>query len=105
MAKLYGDDLRRKFLLAYDQGEETLEELADRFLVSVGWAKKISAQRKRSGHAERVPHQPGRKWRADAGTQRQVIEWVASHRHGYFPGIRRTSAVPGTEARRRGGDG
>jgi hypothetical protein len=34
MAKAYGDDLRRKFLLAYDQGEETLEELADRFLVS-----------------------------------------------------------------------
>ena len=42
MAKPYRDDLRRKFLLAYDQGEETLEELADRFLVSVGWAKKIS---------------------------------------------------------------
>ena len=78
MAKPYGDDLRRKFLLAYDQGEQTLEELADRFLVSVGWAKKISAQRNRSGHAERVPHQPGRKWRADAETQRQVIEWVAS---------------------------
>jgi hypothetical protein len=37
MAKPYGDDLRRKFLLAYDQGEETLGELADRFLVSVGW--------------------------------------------------------------------
>jgi hypothetical protein len=37
MAKPYGDDLRRKFLFAYDQGEETLEELADRFLVSVGW--------------------------------------------------------------------
>jgi transposase len=78
MAKPYGDDLRRKFLLAYDQGEETLEELADRFLVSVGWAKKISVQRNRSGHAERVPHQPGRKWRADAGTQRRVMEWVTS---------------------------
>ena len=49
MAKPYGDDLRRKFLLAYDQDEETLEELADRFLVSVGWAKKISAQRNRTG--------------------------------------------------------
>ena len=35
MAKLYGDDLRRKFLFAYDQGEETLEELADRFLEPV----------------------------------------------------------------------
>ena len=28
MAKPYGDDLRRKFLLAYDRGEETLEELS-----------------------------------------------------------------------------
>ena len=78
MAKPYGDDLRRKFLFAYDQGEETLEELADRFLVSVGWAKKISAQRKRTGQAERVPHQPGRKWRAGAEAQCQVMDWVAS---------------------------
>ncbi len=78
MAKPYGDDLRRKFLFAYDQGEETLEELADRFLVSVGWAKKISAQRKRTGQAERIPHQPGRKWRAGADAQRQVMDWVAS---------------------------
>src|SRR5258708_34786773 len=78
MAKPYGDDLRRKFLLAYDRGEDTLEELADRFLVSVGWAKKISARRNRSGQAERVPHQAGRKWRAGAEAQRQVMDWVAS---------------------------
>ena len=78
MAKAYGDDLRRKFLLAYDQGEDTLEELADRFLVSVGWAKKISAQRNRNGQAERVPHRPGRKWRAGSETQRQVMDWVAA---------------------------
>ena len=78
MAKAYGDDLRRKFLLAYDQGEDTLEELADRFLVSVGWAKKISAQRNRTGQAERVPHQPGRKPRASAEVQRQVQDWVAA---------------------------
>ena len=78
MAKPYSDDLRRKFLLAYDQGEDTLEELAERFLVSVGWAKKISAQRKRTGQAERVPHRPGRKLRASAEAQRQVMDWVAS---------------------------
>jgi transposase len=78
MAKPYGDDLRRKFLLAYDQGDETLQELSDRFLVSVGWAKKISAQRNRSGQSERVPHQPGRKLRAGAAVQRQVMDWVVS---------------------------
>src|ERR1700678_2203682 len=78
MAKQYGDDLRRKFLLAYDQGEGTLEELAGRFLVSVGWAKKISAQRNRSGQAERVVHRPGRKLRAGPEAQRQVLAWMAS---------------------------
>jgi len=64
MARPYGDDLRCKFLLAYDEGAGTLEEPADRFLVSEGWVKKVSAQRNRTGQAERVPHQPRRKLRA-----------------------------------------
>ena len=44
--------------------------------MSVGWAKKISAQRNRNGQSERVAHQPGRKWRAGAEAQRQVMDWV-----------------------------
>lgn len=76
MARAYEDDLRRKFLTAYDQGRGTLEELAELFGVSVGWAKKISAQRKHSGQAERVPYQPGPKWHAGAEAQRQVVAWV-----------------------------
>ena len=78
MAQAYGDDLRRKFLTAYDQGEETLEELASRFLVSVGWAKKISAQRNRTGQAERIRHQPGRKPHANTETQQKVAAWIAA---------------------------
>jgi len=78
MGRAYGDDLRRKFLCAYDEGEETLEELADRFLVSVGWAKKVSAQRNRTGQAERVPHRPGRKPHAGPEAQRQVLGWIAA---------------------------
>ena len=76
MARAYGDDLRRKFLSAYDQGADTLEELAERFVVSVGWAKKISAQRRRTGQAERVAHHPGRKPRVGVETQKQVVAWV-----------------------------
>jgi transposase len=75
MGKPLGDDLRRKLLFAYDQGEETLEELASRFLVSVGWAKKISAARNRSGQAERLVHKPGRKPAAGAEAQQQVKAW------------------------------
>jgi len=76
MGKPLGDDLRRKLLLAYDQGEETLEELASRFLVSVGWAKKISAARNRTGQAERLPHKPGRKPHAGIEAQQQVKSWL-----------------------------
>ena len=53
-----------------------MEELAERFLVSVGWAKKISAQRNRTGQAERVPHQPGRKPHAGPEAQQQVMAWI-----------------------------
>jgi transposase len=63
---------------AHDQGEGTLAELADRFVVSLGGAKKISAQRKRSGQAEPVPFRSGRKPRAGAEAQRQVITWFAA---------------------------
>jgi transposase len=76
MGRPYGDDLRLKLLSAYDQGEETLEELAERFLVSVGWAKKISAQRNRTGRAERVPHRAGRKPHAGAEARQQILVWV-----------------------------
>jgi len=78
MGKPLGDDLRRKLLSAYDQGEGTLEELSDRFLVSLGWAKKISAARNRSGQAERVPHKPGRKPRVGVEQRELVKTWVAS---------------------------
>lgn len=52
MAKAYSNDLRRKFLQAYDEGQGTLEELAEQFRVSVGWAKKISARRTRTGQTD-----------------------------------------------------
>ena len=78
MAKAFEDDLRRKFLSAYDKGEYTLEQLANIFTVSVAWAKKVSAHRTRTGKVERRPYQPGPKWRADAQVQQQVVVWVAA---------------------------
>ena len=52
MPRTYSNDLRRKFLQAYDEGEGTLEELAEQFRVSLGWAKKISARRSQSGEVD-----------------------------------------------------
>ena len=76
MAKPYDDDLRRKFLAAYDRGEGSIPTLSARFGVSVPWGWKISAARKRSGQAERVRHHPGRKRKVDAAVERQVLSWV-----------------------------
>jgi transposase len=52
MARAYSNDLRRKFLQAYDEGEDRLEELAEQFRVSLGWAKKISARRWRTAEVD-----------------------------------------------------
>jgi transposase len=78
MAIPYGDDLRRKLLHAYDQGEGTLEELAGRFSVSLAWAKKISAQRNRTGQAERMPYHPGRKPAVGVEMYPQVKAWFVA---------------------------
>jgi transposase len=59
MARAYANDLRRKFLQAYEQGKGTLEELAEQFGVSEGWAKKVSATRTRTGQIERPPWRRG----------------------------------------------
>ena len=55
MALPYSDDLRRKFLEAYEAGAGSLQKLADRFCVSLQWGKKIRGQQKRTGQKERIP--------------------------------------------------
>lgn len=65
MARPYSDDLRRKLLEAFDQGKGSLGELAERFGVSLGWAWKVSAARKRTGQMERPSYRPGAKRRID----------------------------------------
>lgn len=63
MARAFDDDLRRKFLGAYDRGLDGLKTVALYFGVSHGWARKVVSQRRRTGQAERVRHRPGPKSR------------------------------------------
>src|SRR6266702_1584773 len=76
MAKPYDDDLRIKFLAAYDRAEGTIGELAARFGVSEAWGWKISASRNRSGQAARIRHHPGRKRLAGAEVEKLVLKWL-----------------------------
>lgn len=77
MARAYDDDLRRKYLQAYDRGEGSLEELALRFGVSRGWGWKVSAARQRSGQAERVVGHQGRPSRVTLEVRSQIQGWFA----------------------------
>jgi len=73
MPRAYSNDLRRKFFQAYDAGDGNLAEVAEQFRVSVGWAKKISARRTRTGEVD-APVRPraGRISRVTAA----VREWI-----------------------------
>lgn len=79
MASAYSNDLRRKLLEAYERNEGSLAELADRFSVSLGWAKKISAHKTRTGRVEREPGKPrGPASKITAELEQQLREWIAA---------------------------
>jgi transposase len=54
MPEAYPDELRCRLLGAHTRKEGNLRELAVRFVVSYGWAKKIHRQQLQTGQMERV---------------------------------------------------
>src|ERR1017187_3522579 len=78
MAKAYSDDLRRRFLSAYEQGEGTLEELAERFMVSVPYGKKLRGQFLRTGQMERMEQRRGRPRKLLDEPREQLRRWVVA---------------------------
>ncbi len=65
---------------AYEQGEGTLEELAERFMVSLGWGKKLRQQWLRTGQMERVEQRRGTARKLLDHHREQLRRWmVADH--------------------------
>lgn len=62
--------------MAYESGSGTLEELAEDFHVSLGWAKKVSAAYTRTGRMERRVHRPGRKPKVGDGERALLRKWL-----------------------------
>lgn len=58
MAQTYSSDLRAKFLQAYAKRQAGLKKLAERFVVSYGWAQKILYAQRRTGSTERPAGKP-----------------------------------------------
>lgn len=57
----YSIDLRERVLTAVDAGEETQKQIAERFLVSARWIRKLIAQRDQTGEIGPKPNASGRK--------------------------------------------
>ena len=62
---------------AYDKGKGTLQELADQFEVSLGWAKKVSARRTRTGQIDLLPWRRGPKSRVTPAVQQWLGKQIA----------------------------
>ena len=79
MAIAYSNDLRCKLLEAYERNEGSLSELADRFCVSLGWAKKISSHKTRTGRMERDPgKRRGPASKVTAKIRQRLQEWISA---------------------------
>jgi transposase len=57
----YSIDLRERVLAAVDVGEQTQKQIAERFLVSSRWIRKLIAQRTETGAIGPKPNPGGRK--------------------------------------------
>ena len=78
MAKAFGDDLRRRILQCCEEGQQTQEEIAQRFRVSVRYIGKIVAHKRQTGQAERIPHRPGRKPKFTPPIRERLRSWLKS---------------------------
>lgn len=77
MASPYSDDLRRKLLNAHRRGEGSLSQLAKRFDVSCGWARKISAALRSTGKMERPPGGPrGPSSKVTDAVRQDLRNWI-----------------------------
>jgi transposase len=65
-------DLRQRIVEAYDAGEGTRQEIAERFKVSVHMVKKLLVQRKSRGSIEPQQHRCGRK----PLFEQQDLQWL-----------------------------
>ncbi len=81
-------DLRQRILTAYDNGEGTRQQIAERFCVSLGMVKKLIQQRSKTGCIKHRHHLAGRK---------KMI--VAEHRIAIRQHLRRKSDMTLAELR------
>lgn len=84
------NDLRTRIMAAVDKGDETHQQTADRFSVSLGFVKKLIGQRNRLGTIENLHRRAGRK-RAISPEQEDALRDHIHHNPGATLGELRTT--------------
>lgn len=59
--KPYSNDLRRRIVDAYESGDHSLEEVAERFGVSLASVKNFVRRKRETGSSDALPHAGGHK--------------------------------------------
>lgn len=74
--KAISHDLRQRIIDAHAEGELTQEEIAERFMVSHGFVKKLLGQWRRTGSLENFHHRTGRKRLISGRTEERLLQLV-----------------------------
>lgn len=72
-------DLRERIVAAYDRGDGTRQQIANRYDVSLGLVKKLLQQRKRTGDIAPRHHFSGRKPKITVQHQQHLRRLVREH--------------------------
>jgi transposase len=78
MRKVLSLDLRERIMAAYDAGEGTREDVAQRFRVSLGMVKKLLQQRRQTGDLAPRYHRCGARPRLTAAHRQLLLELVTA---------------------------
>ena len=70
--------MRRRILQCYEEGQQTQEEIAQRFKVSIRYVGKLVAHKRKTRQAERIPHRPGRKPKFTPPIRERLRSWLKS---------------------------
>ena len=72
-------DIRERIVAAYDRGDGTRQQVADRYEVSLGMVKKLLQQRQRTGDIAARHRYSGRKPKITAKHQKKLERLVRDH--------------------------
>lgn len=94
--KPYSMDLRERVVTACDQGQQTHEQIAQRFQVSTAWIRRLLQRRRDTGSFAPLPQNPGRKPALDGAGSDRLRQLVQHHPDATLAELQRGLGLTGS---------